>query len=286
MVAKKKAAETGTEIVDWEAQMRREAEIAAGAQRSAGGGGKFFSTQAGVLQFDGTPLPGNQMAVIILADIMENSFYDGPFDPSSPASPVCFAFGHAEEDMEPHEKVDQDDYFTRQNPQCHDCPRNEWGSADTGRGKACKNVMRLALIPAGQYKGKGTGRNQTFELELYDDPSHFAKAEAAFLKLPVMSVKNYAKYVKALAADLGRPPHGVITNIYIEPDPKSQYKVCFEAIDKAPRDLLQTLIQRHAAENASIDFPYSPPRDEEAEAAPAKANNKLRGQNKAKGGRR
>jgi hypothetical protein len=34
MVAKKKAAETGTEIVDWEAQMRREAEIAAGAQRS------------------------------------------------------------------------------------------------------------------------------------------------------------------------------------------------------------------------------------------------------------
>jgi hypothetical protein len=171
MVAKKKAAETGTEIVDWEAQMRRQAEIAAGAQRSAGGGGKFFSTQAGVLQFDGTPLPGNQMAVIILADIMENSYYDGPFDPDTPASPVCFAFGHDEEDMEPHEKVDQDAYFTRQNPQCHDCPRNEWGSADVGRGKACKNVMRLALIPAGQYKGKGTGRNQTFELELYDDPS-------------------------------------------------------------------------------------------------------------------
>jgi hypothetical protein len=59
----------------------------------------------------------------------------------------------------------------------------------------------------------------------------------------------------------------------------------FEAIDKAPKDLLQTLVQRHAAENASIDFPYSPPRDEE-EAAPAKANNKLRGQSKAKGGRR
>jgi len=274
----------GTEVVDWEAQMREQAAIAAGAQRSSGGGGKFFSTQAGVLQFDGQPMPGNQMAVVILADIMENSWYEDAYDPNNPAAPKCFAFGHDEEDMEPHEKVDQDPYFARQNDVCSTCPRNEWGSADVGRGKACKNVMRLAMIPAGAYKGKGAGRNQTFELELYDDPSHFAKAEVAFLKLPVMSVKNYSKYVKQLAADIGRPPHGVITNIYIEPDPKSQYKVMFELVDKVDKDLLQTMVQRHAAENASIDFPYSPPLDEE-DAAPAKANNKLRGKAKA-GGRR
>jgi hypothetical protein len=288
MATRKKTAETGTDVVDWEAQMRRDAEVAAGAQRSSGGGGKFFSTQAGVLQFDGTPLPGNQMAVIVLADIMENSWYEDKYDPDTPASPKCFAFGHDEEDMEPHEKVDQDPYFARQNPECHDCPRNEWGSADTGRGKACKNVMRLALIPAGVYKAKGTGRNAQHELELFDDVTHFAKAEVAFLKLPVMSVKNYAKYVKSLAADMGRPPHGVITNIYLEPDPKSQYKVCFEVIDKAPKDLLQTLLQRHAAENASINFPYSPPLDDDdrAERAPAKSNNKLRGKAPAKGGRR
>jgi len=276
----------GTEIVDWEAQMREQAAIAAGAQRSSGGGGKFFSTQAGVLQFDGQPMPGNQMAVVILADIMENSWYEDAYDPNNPAAPKCFAFGHEEEDMEPHEAVDQDPYFARQNPECHDCPRNEWGSADTGRGKACKNVMRLALIPAGQYKAKGSGRNAAHELELFDDPAHFAKAEAAFLKLPVMSVKNYAKYVKALAADIGRPPWGVITNIYLEPDPKSQYKVMFELIDKADKDLLQTLIQRHTAENASIDFPYSPPQDDDERqtASSARSNNKLRG--KAKGGKR
>jgi hypothetical protein len=287
MVARaKKAAETGTDLVDWEAQMREQAEIAAGAQRSSGGGGKFFSTQAGVLQFDGTPLPGNQMAVIVLADIMENSWYEDKYDPDTPASPKCFAFGHDEEDMEPHDKVDQDPYFARQNSDCSTCSRNEWGSADTGRGKACKNVMRLALIPAGQYKPKGTGRNAQHELELFEEVAHFAKAEVAFLKLPVMSVKNYSKYVKSLAADMGRPPHGVITNVYLEPDPKSQHKVCFEVIDKAPKELLQTLIQRHAAENASIDFPYSPPMAEEEERAPAKANNKLRGKAGGKGGRR
>lgn len=279
MAAKKKP---GTEVVDWEKQMAQDAEIAAGAQRSSGGGGKFFSLKSGVLSFDDNPLPGNQMAVIILADIMENSWYDGPYDPSTPASPKCFAFGHSEEAMEPHVRVDEDDYFERQHAQCSGCPRAEWGSAPTGRGKDCKNVMRLALIPAGIYKGKGSGRNQTFELEMIDDVAHFAKAEAAYLKVPVMSVKNYSKYVKQLAADMRRPPHGVVTNIYVEPDPKSQFAVKFEVLDTVDSDLLPTIMNRHKAERASLDFPYAPPLDDQ-EQTPVRSNNKLRG--KAKGRR-
>lgn len=271
--------EPGTEVVDWEAQMKEQAEIAAGAQRSSGGGGKFFSMQAGVLSFDGTPLPGNQMAVVILADIMENSYYEGAYDPNTPASPKCFAFGRDEDDMEPHEAVDKDPYFDRQHPQCNGCPRNEWGSAPTGKGKACKNVMRLALIPAGQYKAKGSGRNVTYELDLYDEEAQFTKAEVAYLKLPVMSVKHYSKYVKAITAELGRPPHGVITNIYVEPDPKSQFRVMFEVVDRVGTDLLPTVMKRHQVEEASLDFPYSPPmdKDEQADRAPASSGNKLRG---------
>lgn len=276
MVTKKKA--PGTEIVDWEAEMAAQAEIAAGAQRSGGGGGKFFSMQAGVLSFDGNPLPGNQMAVIILADIMENSWYEGAYDPNVPASPKCFAFAKHEEALEPHTQVDQDDYFERQHAVCNGCPRNEWGSAPTGRGKDCKNVARLAMIPAGAYKAKGSGRNVTYELETFDDPSHFAKAEAAFLKLPVMSVKNYTKYVKQLAADMRRPPHGVITNVYLEPDAKSQFKVMFEVLDVVDSDLLATIMNRHKAEQAGIDFPYSPPMErDEGTPTPQKSNNKLRG---------
>ena len=287
MVAKKSAAKgktTGTEIVDWQAEMAAQAQIAAGAQRSAGGGGKFFSLQGGIIQYDGNPLPGNQMAVVILADIMENSWYDGPFDPSNPASPKCFAFGRHEDAMEPHVAVDQDEYFERQHDVCKDCPRNEWGSAPQGRGKDCKNVMRLAMIPAGQYKPQGKGRNVTFEFEPYDDPTHFARAEVAFLKLPVTSVKNYAKYVKQLAADMGRPPWGVVTNIYLEPDPKSQYKVMFEIVDTLDDELLPTVMNRHKAEESTIDFPYQPPLDddEQQQRAPARSSNKLRGQTGAK----
>lgn len=273
----RKTKEPGTQIVDWEKQMAAEAELAASAQRSSGGGGKFFSMKAGVLSYDDNPLPGNQMAVIVLADTMENSWYDGPYDPSNPASPKCFAFAKHEDALEPHVKVDEDDYFERQHDTCDGCPRNEWGSADTGRGKACKNVMRLAMIPAGIYKPKGSGRNVTYELELYEDDQHFARAEVAFMKLPVTSVKNYSKFVKQLAADLRRPPHGVITNVYLEPDNKSQFKVMFEVIDTVDNQFLSTIMNRHKAEQASIDFPYNPPMEDEAPKAQPRTNNKLRG---------
>lgn len=269
----------GTDVVDWEKEMQAQAAIAAGAQRSSSGGGKFFSMQGGILSFDGNPLPGNQMAVVILADIMENSWYDKPFDPNNPASPKCFAFGRHEDAMEPHVKVDQDDYFERQHDTCKDCPRNEWGSAPQGRGKDCKNVERLSMIPAGVYKPQGKGRNVTYELEPYEDEQHFARAEAAYLKLPVMSVKNYTKYVKQLNADMNRPPWGVITNVWLEPDPKSQYKVMFELIDVLDTAYLPTIMSRHNAEEATIDFPYSPPLDEDdrQDRAPARSNNKLKG---------
>lgn len=293
-MARQPKKEPGTEIVDWEAQMAAEAELAAGAQRAASGGGKFFSMKAGVLSFDGNPMPGNQMAVIILADILENSWYEGAYDPSTPASPKCFAFAHHEEALEPHSAVDNEDYFERQHDVCSGCPRNEWGSAQTGKGKDCKNVQRLSVIPAGQYKAKGSGRNQTFELEMYDDETHFAKAEEAFLKLPVMSVKHYAAYVKQLAADVRRPPYAVVTNVFLEPDPKSQFKVSFELIDVVDKDLLSVVNSRHKKAKAAIDFPYSPPREEEdgnAGRGAAATNNKLRGKAApkkmpAKGGKR
>lgn len=283
MARKPTPKEPGTDIVDWEKEMEAQAALAAAAQRSTGGGGKFFSMKAGQLSFDGSPLPGNRVAAIVIADTMENSYYDKPFTEGEKASPVCFAFAKHEEALEPHTAVDNDEYFERQHDVCNGCPRNEWGSARTGRGKACSNVMRLALIPAGTYSEQGTGRNKKLEFDgLIEDDDHYAKAEVAFMKLPVMSVKNYASWVKEVAASLKRPPHGVFVEIWLEPDARSQFKVCFEVIDKVPAELLNTIMARHKKEQADIDFPYQPPIAEEAAQAPAKTNNKLRGKGAGK----
>lgn len=272
---------TGTDVIDWEKEMEAQAAIAAETQRSTGGGGgKFISTAAGVLSFDGVPMPGNRMVVLVLGDINENSYYDGPYDPSTPASPVCFAFNKHEDEMEPHIAVDNDPYFTRQNEVCQGCPQNEWGSASTGKGKACKNVARLALIPAGTFSEKGSGRSKSVEFDgILDDEEHYSTAEVAYHKIPVMSVKNWSSYVKQVAADLKRPPHGVFTEVWLEPDPKSQYRVMFEAVDKVPNELLKIAMERHAKVQSELDFPYSPPSEKEEASQPAKASstNKLRG---------
>lgn len=269
-----RAPKSNTALVDWEKQMEADAVVAAAATRAMGAGGRFFSIRAGQLSFEGNPLPGNQMAVVVLGHVLENSYFDTPFDPDTPASPKCFAFGTEESEMEPHEAVDKDDYFERQHEQCSGCPQNEFGSARTGRGKACGNVMRLALIPAGMYKLKG-GRNAGLDLDMFTDPDQFADTDVAYIKIPVMSVRNFSQYVKALAADIKRPPHGVFTNIVVEPDERSQVKVTFELIDNIPTSLLSTVMPRHAKVMEDIAFPYNPPQAREEAQAPTKVNKKL-----------
>lgn len=269
-----------TAVIDWEKEMETQAKLAADQQRSVGGVSRSFSTKAGILSFDGEPCVGNRVCAIVIADILENKFFDKPFVEGVPTPPVCFAFGKDENDMEPHIAVDNDPYFQRQHSQCTGCPNNEWGSATVGRGKACANSQRLSLIMAGTFVETGRGRTKELKLEeLFTDPEHFEKAEVGNLGLPVTSVKNFSTYVKTLSAELRRPPHGVYTEIWIEPHPKFQFQVCFEAIDKVPNDLLQVIMERHRKEQELVGQPYSAPLEEEA-AEPAKANNKLRGKTK------
>lgn len=271
MVTKKKT----TEVAHWKEELAAQAKAAVASEETAGsGGGRFFSMRAGVLKFDDAALPGNQMAVVILDSIMENLYYEDKFDADQKTPPTCFAFGRDAETMEPHDKVDEHEEFTRQSATCAECPQNEWGSAETGRGKACSNRRRLSVIPAGTYRPLGRGGG--FELALEDDQEHFRKAEEAFLKLPVTSVKGFAGYLKSTAEQFGLPLHAVFTRVYLEPDTKSQFKVNFELIEMVPDELMPTIMARHATAAKGIDFPYIPRTDDE-EAKPAKANNKLRG---------
>lgn len=276
--AAKGPAAAGTALANWEEELAKQAQVAVQDESTAAtGGGRFFSTRAGVLTYDDAKLPGNQMAVVILDSIMENVYYEGKFDPEQKTPPTCFAFGRDADTMEPHEEVDKHEEFTRQSDLCADCIRNEWGSAETGKGKACSNRRRLSLIPAGTYIPQGRGGG--FELELEDDESVLAKAEAGYLKLPVMSVKGYAAYMKQVAEQFRRPLHAVVTRVWLEPDPKSQFRVNFELIDTVPDHMIPVVMARHNAASKEIDFPYIPrAADEEGEGQkPAKANNKLRG---------
>lgn len=245
-------------IVKWDADFAAEAEAAAQAEANTGGG-KFISVRGGVLTWNGAAIPGNKMAVIVLDAIFENAFYEGEFDPDSPTSPTCFAFGRVEKELSPHEIVVE--AGSQQNEQCAGCEKNEFGSADKGKGKACKNTRRLALIPAGQFDAKG-------KFKLIDDPDYYLKGEHAFIKLPVTSVAGWAKYVKQLKDAVGRPPYAMITQISVQPDPKSQFKLVFEAMQNVNDKIGPAVVTRRKEMGSLLMQPYQ--LNGEREEKPAK----------------
>jgi hypothetical protein len=222
---------------------------------------QFLSTKGGVLSFGDDVMPGNQVLVIIVDSINENTLYEGKYNADDSKPPVCYAFGRGVDDeMAPHESMQADlNYFLPQAETCGVCPMNEWGSADTGRGKACQNRRRLVLLPAGFYTPKRGSRD--FDLEIFDEEDHFRTADLASIKLPVTSVKEWAKYVHDVATNFRRPPHGVITRVYLENDSANQYKVKFEVVEEVSDAIAEAVMARASAAREIKFQGYQPPQE-------------------------
>lgn len=85
---------------------------------------------------------GKTMSAIVLDYRYVNTYYPGTYDQNNTSPPVCWAFGiGANDQLEPSAKVK-----SPQNDSCKSCPMNQWGSGG-GNRKACKNGIRLALVP-------------------------------------------------------------------------------------------------------------------------------------------
>lgn len=277
----------GTALEKYKKKMADIAEKYAGEETTSS---QFITTRGGILKFGEEELPGNEMLVIVLDAIHENTYYPDNFDPDVMLPPKCFAISREEKDMQPHENVlDPDDegadesYFEMQSEWCDECPLAEWGSADTGRGKACTNRRRLAVIPAGQFVEVGSGRKKELEMEVFEDPDHFKNADVAFLKLPVTSTKNWSKYVNQLHKHHQRPPFGVLTHIQVIPDEKTQFKILFEMVEVIEDEaILEVLMARNIEAMDSIVQPYEEPSEDQLSSPKNKARSGLKGLKKKK----
>ena len=96
------------------------------------------------------------------------------------------------------------------------------------------------------------------------------KSQIAFLKIPVTSVKGWANYVRSLSALHELPYQCFVTAISTRPDPKSQFKIVFEANEKLPEKLQRLTFARCDAIQEEIMAPYSPPSDD-APVAPKRS---------------
>ena len=254
-----------TAVANWEEEFERDAKAAA-AQEANTGGGSFFSTRAGVLAVDGQSIPNNEMAVLIIDGILENVYYGEKFDPDDITPPLCFAFGRDEADLTPHAAVVTNG--TAQHAMCKGCEKNEFGSSDTGKGKACSNRRRLAVLPAGNFDKK------TGEFTPILDADHYTKTEVRYLKVPPTSIGAYAAYVKQLNAGVRRPPHGMFTKISLRPHAKKQFEMVFEAIDRVPGEIVGAIMERHKQEMGLTEFPYQLADASAPKKAPVKTTGK------------
>lgn len=255
-VAPKKAApkaSTKTDLAKWDEELAAMADMAAGTEAAATLG-NWLSVKQGIMSYQGNDIPGNKLECVIPAAVFENVFYESDYDADNPQSPVCFAFSETGQDMAPHEKSTKP-----QHPQCGEpgqadcCPNNEWGSANVGKGRACKNIRRLAVIEASEAA--------TVE--------GIETANAAFIKIPVTSVKGWSGYVQTLKNTIRRPPMAVVSEISCRPDPKKQVAVNFkfvEQIEAGP--LLHALKARVAPLLEALQQPYTAFEDEVEAPAP------------------
>jgi hypothetical protein len=235
-VAKKTASKTTTTtIVPWSERFAKHAQAAKEQEKGVGGFGQRVKFGPGVMTVAGGSLPGGKLECVVIGSCAANALYEGAYDPDAPETPVCYAFNVLTEDMAPHEDAPQ-----KQAGNCAECEQNQFGSAATGRGKACANTRLLGLLTSKDC----------------EDAAAISTVELAVARISPTNLKAWAGYVRAVADEHGRPPWGVVTEISSHPDPKTQIRLEFrmveliddgdtlEALEKRAGDKVQEVLQQ------------------------------------------
>ena len=205
-VVKKKAAVKSKELMtmaDYEKRFEQEANEQ--YEREPAGTSNYIDARGGMFSFSGEDI-GETMQVVILADVFENAYYDGLYDEDNPQPPGCFAIAEERVDLMP----DGDGPNLQNEGPCQECWADEFGSDDRGRGKACKNSRRVAVL----------GVIQDEE----GDPVDIEFGTIPFIKIPPTSLTAYSGYIKRSNKIVRRPSYAYITEIGF--DDSVDYK-CF-----------------------------------------------------------
>lgn len=148
-----------------------------------------------IIRNDGSGDPVGSIEVVIVKASagISKTFYAGGFVEGSTAAPDCMSSNGVTPDPASPNK---------QCATCALCPHNDFGSdirqdGTAGKGKACKDTKRLAIVPLGDIKNERYGG-------------------AMLLRVPAASLQDIAMYGKG-CMKLGYPYYGVGTRIGFDP---------------------------------------------------------------------
>lgn len=186
--AKKVIPTTGKALIslaDLKRQLLEEAEGAAFAFE--GGGSAKITVDKGSATFKNMDL-GSEFDVVILAAAAQKTWYDRPYVKDDVISPACWYVGtESETEWAPSELSP-----VRQSDTCVECPLNAYGSSSTGKGKACGEKYRLAMVAADDTECK----------------------EIGVMTIPTTSIKNFKK-LAATCKRAGVAFFGVVVTVSI-----------------------------------------------------------------------
>lgn len=259
MATRKTAAKTstGTALTLWEEEMAQAA-VAQASNEKPMGFNSSISFKNGRMAIDGEVVKDDELAVVILAVVHENQYYKQAYDANKIQTPDCYSIGLEDESMAPH--GESDDKQGDDEGLCNGCWANKMGSAEQGRGKACKNVRRIVVVPA----------------DALESVAAFEQAEMRTAKIPVMSVKGLGHYMRSkLQEEIKRPTWGVVTMMSVVPDKKAQFLVqfAFEELVNFDQDLYNAVKKRAAeAQKMLLEASYPKFTEEQTIAPPAKGS--------------
>lgn len=134
------------------------------------------------------------MTGVIVGFTSYNSLFGTQYTPGKFDAPTCYAINPIPEKLKPADNAQKPEAAT-----CAVCPKNAFKSAANGRGKACRNARRLAVL-------------------LTDGKEPLDKAELMTLAVPPTSLKAFDKYVSSLAVKHGCMPLAVLTEFALDPN--------------------------------------------------------------------
>ena len=198
------------------------AQAADTASRTAPPTGSKVQLKGGKFKFpDGTETAG-PVRLVIVDFVTTHAYYPGKFDANNIQPPECFAIGTNPKAMlpSPHSP-------NIQAKDCQTCQQNQFESS--GKGKACKNGRKLAVLPPG------------------------ADADTPIWTMDVSptAIKGFDAYVQSVARMFQTPPVGVVTTVafddtvdytklvFSNPEPNEDLEVCFGRQEEA-RTTLET----------------------------------------------
>ena len=197
-----------TAVANWRDELAKRAQ-AESEHIPAGTGNTISLGRNGQFKFQGGDL-GDEMDIVIVAHIFTNKYFDTPYDADNPTPPACFAIGTVQENLAPHDSSPD-----KQAEACADCWANEWATG-VGRGKACGNRYRLAIVHADVLA---------------------STQDIVFMEVPPTSLAEFNKYVNKLNKAAEVPSWAVVTKVYFD-EHKDQQALKFELVEMVSDDLL------------------------------------------------